>query len=182
MSRTSSTRPGEAELDLLAQLIGDLLEVLLVELGAMIVRIPRRWAASAFSFRPPIGRTSPWSVTSPVMATSSRTGRPVSIETRRGDHRDAGARAVLGDRARRTWMCRSLRANQSSGRLPSAWPRTHDSAAWADSRMTSPSWPVIVSLPVPGIAPTSMKSTSPPTGVHARPVATPGAWCGAWPR
>ena len=40
--------------------------------------------------------------------------------------------------------------------------------------MTSPSWPVIVSLPVPGIAVASMKRTSPPTGVQARPVATPG--------
>ena len=40
--------------------------------------------------------------------------------------------------------------------------------------MTSPSWPVTVSLPLPGIAAASMNSTSPPTGVHARPVATPG--------
>ena len=45
--------------------------------------------------------------------------------------------------------------------------------------MTSPSWPVIVRLPLPGIAVASMNSTSPPTGVHARPVATPGGWCGA---
>ena len=33
---------------------------------------------------------------------------------------------------------------------------------------------MIVSLPVPGIAVASMNSTSPPTGVQARPVATPG--------
>ncbi len=33
---------------------------------------------------------------------------------------------------------------------------------------------MIVSFPEPGIAVASMKSTSPPTGVHARPVATPG--------
>jgi len=52
--------------------------------------------------------------------------------------------------------------------------RTNDNAAWADSRITSPIWPVIVSRPVPGIALASMNSTSPPTGVHARPVATPG--------
>ena len=33
---------------------------------------------------------------------------------------------------------------------------------------------MIVSLPSPGIAVASMNSTSPPTGVQARPVATPG--------
>ena len=33
---------------------------------------------------------------------------------------------------------------------------------------------MIVSLPEPGIAVASMNSTSPPTGVQARPVATPG--------
>ena len=48
-------------------------------------------------------------------------------------------------------------------------------AACADSRMTSPIWPVTVSLPLPGIAVASTKSTSPPTGVTARPVATPGS-------
>ena len=70
-----------------------------------------------------------------------------------------------------TWT--SCLANQSSGM--SAWPRTCDSAASADSRITSPSWPVIVSLPLPGIALASTNSTSPPTGVRASPVATPGS-------
>ena len=76
-----------------------------------------------------------------------------------------------------TWTWMSLFANQSSsssGAISAQWPRTHDSAAWADSRITSPSWPVIVSLPEPFIAVASMNRTSPPTGVHARPVATPG--------
>ena len=40
--------------------------------------------------------------------------------------------------------------------------------------MTSPSWPVMISLPEPGIAVASTNRTSPPTGVQARPVATPG--------
>ena len=35
---------------------------------------------------------------------------------------------------------------------------------------------MIVSLPEPGIAVASMNRTSPPTGVQARPVATPGSW------
>ena len=40
--------------------------------------------------------------------------------------------------------------------------------------MTSPSWPVICSSPSPSKACASMNSTSPPTGVQASPVATPG--------
>ena len=39
---------------------------------------PARWAASTFCFTPPIGSTLPCSVTSPVMPTVDRTGRPVS--------------------------------------------------------------------------------------------------------
>jgi hypothetical protein len=51
---------------------------------------------------------------------------------------------------------------------------TIDSAACALSRITSPSWPVRMSLPEPGMRVASMNSMSPPTGVQARPVATPG--------
>ena len=43
--------------------------------------MPARWAASSFSFRPPMASTSPRSVISPVMATSARTGMPVSTDT-----------------------------------------------------------------------------------------------------
>ena len=77
---------------------------------------PARCAASAFSFRPPIGSTCPVSVSSPVIATSSRTGRPVTS--------DISAVAIvipalgpsLGIAPAGTWMCRSWVANQSSGR------------------------------------------------------------------
>jgi hypothetical protein len=41
----------------------------------MMVRIPARSAAMDFSFKPPIGKTNPRNVTSPVMATSLLTGR-----------------------------------------------------------------------------------------------------------
>ena len=61
--------------------------------------MPPRCAASSFSFRPPIGRTSPRSVISPVIATSARTGMPVSAETNAVAIADARARAVLGRRA-----------------------------------------------------------------------------------
>ena len=54
--------------------------------------------------------------------------------------------------------------------------RSHDSAARADSFITSPSWPVSVSDPVPAMRDASMNSTSPPTEVQARPMATPGSF------
>src|SRR5438270_896516 len=41
----------------------------------MTCLIPARWAARVFSFRPPIGRTSPRRVISPVMARSWWTAR-----------------------------------------------------------------------------------------------------------
>ena len=43
--------------------------------------MPPRRAAISFSFRPPIGKTRPRSVISPVIAMSLRTGMPVSTET-----------------------------------------------------------------------------------------------------
>ena len=49
--------------------------------GSTTVRIPARSAASAFSRTPPTGSTRPRSVTSPVIATSWRTGMPVASET-----------------------------------------------------------------------------------------------------
>ncbi len=42
--------------------------------------IPARSAARAFSLSPPIGSTRPRRVISPVIATSRRTGMPVSEE------------------------------------------------------------------------------------------------------
>ena len=49
--------------------------------GRMMFFTPARWAASTFSFTPPIGSTLPRSVISPVIATSRRTGILVSAET-----------------------------------------------------------------------------------------------------
>ena len=57
-----------------------------------------------------------------------------------------------------------------------AWARTQESAAWALSFITSPSWPVSVRPFLPDIWVASMKSTSPPAGVQDRPIATPGIW------
>ena len=60
--------------------------------------------------------------------------------------------------------------------MPSCVARalTSDSAACALSFITSPSWPVRISLPLPGMRAASMNRMSPPTGVQASPVATPG--------
>ena len=56
-----------------------------------------------------------------------------------------------------------------------ALDRTYESAAWALSRITSPSMPVRISRSsLLGIQVASTNSTSPPAGVQARPVATPG--------
>ncbi len=72
-----------------------------------------------------------------------------------------------------TWMSDF---SSTSGAMPSGCARalTSDSAACALSFITSPSWPVRISLPVPGMRVASMNRMSPPTGVHASPVATPG--------
>ena len=51
--------------------------------------------------------------------------------------------------------------------------RVADSAADADSFMTSPSWPVRITLPLPGISAASIVSRSPPTSVQARPTTWP---------
>ena len=110
--------------------------------GATMWRIPRRCAASAFSFRPPIGSTCPLSVISPVIAVSERTGRPVT--------REAIAVAIVmpalgpsfGMAPAGTCTWRSCSANQPAGCSPFRF-FTYESAAAADSFMTSPSWPVI---------------------------------------
>ena len=63
-------------------------------------------------------------------------------------------------------MWRSCSSNHFSGDAELAvCERTHESAAFADSFITSPSWPVTISSPLPGYAAASMNSTSPPAGV-----------------
>ena len=62
-------------------------------------------------------------------------------------------------------------------RLSTSIPRsdardfTRLSAACALSFITSPSWPVRISLPLPGMRVASINRMSPPTGVQARPMA-----------
>src|SRR5438552_13373048 len=135
---------------------------------------PARAAAVSFSLSPPMGSTRPRSVSSPVIATSWRAGR------RHNSDASAVAMAIpadgpsLGTAPAGKCRCTSVCVNASSG-IPSgpARARSRLHAAWADSFITSPSWPVSVISPLPGIWIASMNMMSPPTGVHASPVATP---------
>ena len=74
-----------------------------------------------------------------------------------------------------TWMWMSL-FSKRAGSMPNEAARflTIESAACALSFITSPSWPVRISRPLPGMRVASMNRMSPPTGVQASPVATPG--------
>ena len=62
----------------------------------------------------------------------------------------------------------------------SACDFTQVTAAWALSFITSPSCPVRMSLPLPLIRLDSMNRMSPPAGVQASPVATPGTLVRNW--
>ena len=145
--------------------------------SGMITRLmPARCAASTFSLRPPIGQHA--AAQRDLAGHRDVVADADAGEQRdeRGEHRDAGARAVLRHAARGdvdvevALLEEVLRdaeaARRSCGRS--------ESAACADSFMTSPSCPVSWSLPVPYMRVASMKRISPPTLVHARPVATPG--------
>ncbi len=70
----------------------------------------------------------------------------------RGRHRDARRRAVLRHRAGRHVHVDVVRRRTSrpAHRASAAFERTQESAACADSCITSPSWPVIVRRPRPG--------------------------------
>ena len=94
-------------------------------------------------------------------------------DERRGD-RDARRGAVLRD-ARPPARARGsggARAAPSSRPRSASRQRAKVSAAWPDSFITSPSWPVST-RPRPAVSATSTRSTSPPVSVQASPFATP---------
>src|SRR5690606_1256484 len=142
--------------------------------GRMTSSIPARCAASTFSFTPPISSTFPRSVTSPLIAMSWRTGR---FER---DDATASVTAIpaegpsFGIAPTGKCTCTSDSRNVSSS-IPSDSPRlrTYEYAAFTDSRITSPSRPVMMRRPLPGMRSASMNISSPPAAVHARPVTTP---------
>ena len=109
------------------------------------------------------------------MAVSLRTVRPVSSEASAMNMATPALGPSLGMAPAGTWMWMSdfsNRRHRCRGRRLRDLTRV--SAAWALSFITSPSWPVRMSLPLPGMRVASTNRMSPPTGVQARPVATPG--------
>ena len=162
---------------LAAQRFGQVVQVALVAPRQDDVRDPARWAASTFSLIPPTGSTLPRSVISPVIAMSSRTGRPGRAARRAPSHRDAGRRAVLGHAPRpargRGRACRGTRRVDAEplGRRADVGVRGLRRLAHHVAQL-----PVRIS-DAPrgsGIIGASTNSTSPPAGVQASPVATPG--------
>ena len=124
-----------------------------------------------------MGSTLPCRVISPVMATSPRTGTPDRQDTRAVVRVTPAEGPSLGTAPSGAWMCRSHFFSRS-GSMPysSAWTRTQVTASCALSFITSPREPVTVILPVPlSMTCTSMGRVSPPTLVHARPLAMPTA-------
>ncbi len=142
--------------------------------GRMTILAPDRWAARILLLSPPIGRTRPRRVISPVIATSLRTGMPVRADTMAVAIVMPADGPSFGMAPAGTWMCRVFFSKVSRG-MPSseACARVHDRPARADSRMTSPSWPVRMKSSRPSMRVTSIATTSPPTSVTTRPVAAP---------
>ena len=102
---------------------------------------------------PPTGSTRPRRLISPVIAVSLRTVRSVMQRDQRHEHRDAGARAVLRDRARRhvdvdvaLLEQRRVDAELGGAALDQLQRRLRA------LRITSPSWPVRISPPLAGHA------------------------------
>src|SRR6202035_4662461 len=120
--------------------------------GISTVLMPPRAAASSFSFKPPIGRTRPRSVISPVMATSCRIGIPVMVETIAVAIATPADGPSFGVAPSGTWTWISRLSNSGGSRPePTARERTKDAAAEIDSFITSRRLPVTVILPLPGI-------------------------------
>src|SRR5450759_266791 len=142
--------------------------------GRTTRRAPERCAARILLLRPPIGRTRPRSVISPVIARSLRTGMPVSALTIAVAIVIPADGPSLGIAPAGTWMWRVF-FSKTSRSIPSfvALARIHERAARADSFMTSPSWPVRMKSSRPSIFVTSTATMSPPTSVSTRPVAAP---------
>ena len=93
--------------------------------GTNTVVSPARWAASSFCFTPPIGSTRPFSVTSPVMPTSERTGPAGAIDTSAVTIVTPAEGPSLGTAPAGTWtwICRS-RSPVGRCRARSACDRT----------------------------------------------------------
>ena len=137
--------------------------------------MPARLAARIFSLIPPTGSTLPRSVISPVMARLLFTLRRVKVETSDVTMVIPALGPSFGMAPSGTWMC-TFQFSNSDSSIPScaACEWTYSRAKMADSFITSPRLPVMVSLALlPRLKLDSTKRISPPTAVQASPVTTP---------
>ncbi len=137
--------------------------------GRMSVVKPALRAASTFSLMPPTGSTTPRSVISPVMARSSLTTLSVSSEMMEVTMVTPADGPSLGMAPAGTWMW-----SPWSFSMERPMDLTMLRASLADSFMTSPIWPVRIISSLPSTCADSTNRISPPNGVQASPVATPG--------
>ena len=94
----------------------------MLRFGRMIVLIPARCAPRAFSLIPPMGSTRPRSEISPVIATSSRTRRPVAAEARAVAIVMPAEGPSLGTAPAGTWMWMAC-VSKKRGSIPRSFER-----------------------------------------------------------
>src|SRR5439155_4575032 len=142
--------------------------------GRITLSTPARLAASTFSLMPPTGRTLPRSVISPVIAMSEGTGRFETSERSEVNIVTPADGPSFGIAPAGTWTWKSLRSKRCSSRpYKAVFALMYETAAWTDSFITSPRWPVTFKRPLPRILVDSTNRMSPPDCVQARPIATP---------
>ena len=111
--------------------------------GSITRSMPARGAASTFSLMPPTGSTRPRSEISPVIATLPRARRPESAERIAVASATPAEGPSFGTAPAGTcrWISPPRERRRRRGRSARRCARTQESAASADSRITSPSWP-----------------------------------------
>ncbi len=143
--------------------------------GMKTVLIPFLKAAKDFSFSPPISKTFPLRVISPVIATSCETGILAKAEIRAVVNVTPALGPSFGTAPSGTWTWISVES-KSMFLIPnlSAFALTYESAIFADSCITSLSCPVSL---IPGCfdlnQETSIWSVVPPIDVNAKPLTEP---------
>ena len=104
----------KGELQLVADIVRDVFQVVAVALRCNDCLTPARWAASTFSFNPPMARTRPVRVISPVMATPRLAGFSVRSETSAVTMVTPAEGPSLGMAPEGTWMW-MVRFSKASG-------------------------------------------------------------------
>jgi hypothetical protein len=119
MAGNPDARPGSSSRSICTHALRQLRDVLGVVLGQQHRLDARAVGGDGLSFRPPMGSTLPRSVTSPVMATSRRTGRRVKAEMIAVAMAMPALGPSLGVAPSGTWMW-TLTLSNIAGSRPSA--------------------------------------------------------------